>query len=73
MNHHVVIQKLCSCAKKEGFSQIESFETKAQALAEGETKLAYMQGHFCGKHTFELVEVDDNYVIGMLEGCGCKH
>lgn len=73
MEHHVVIEKLCSCAKKEGLSQISSFETKENALEAAETQLAYMQGNFCGKHEFQLVEVNDNYVIGMVSGCGCKH
>ena len=71
MEHHVVIEKLCSCAKKEGMSQIASFESKAEALNAAQTQLAYMQGRFCGKHEFGLVEVDDHYVIGMLSGCGC--
>jgi hypothetical protein len=32
-----------------------------------------MNGNFCGKHEFQLVEVNDNFVIGMVGGgCGCK-
>lgn len=73
MEYHVVIEKLCSCAKKEGLPQIASFESKDAALSGAETQLAFMQGSFCGKHEFQLVEVDDNYVIGMVGGCGCKH
>ncbi|ADR34155.1 hypothetical protein Sulku_1493 [Sulfuricurvum kujiense DSM 16994] len=72
MEHHVVIEKLCSCAKKEEMSQITSYETKDSALEAAQTQLAYMQGHFCGKHEFQLVEVNDNYVIGMVSGCGCQ-
>lgn len=72
MEHHVVIEKLCSCAKKEGMPQIASYETKDSALEAAQTQLAYMQGSFCGKHEFQLVEVNDNYVIGMVGGCGCK-
>lgn len=72
MEHHVVIEKLCSCAKKEGLGQISSYESKESALEAAETQLAYMQGNFCGKHEFQLVEVNDNFVIGMVGGCGCK-
>lgn len=72
MEHHVVIEKLCSCAKKEGLSQIATFEAKEAAYEAAETQLAYMQGHFCGKHEFQLVEVNENFVIGMVGGCGCK-
>jgi len=72
MEHHVVIEKLCSCAKKEEMSQITTYDSKEGALEAAETQLAYMQGHFCGKHEFQLVEVNDNYVLGMVSGCGCK-
>ncbi|MGD9969112.1 MAG: hypothetical protein AB7S65_01530 [Sulfuricurvum sp.] len=72
MEHHVVIEKLCSCAKKEGLSQITTFDAKDEAFAAAEKQLAHMQGNFCGKHEFQLVEVEDHYVIGMVGGCGCK-
>lgn len=72
MEHHVVIEKLCSCAKKEGLAQIETFESKEGAHLAAENMLAHMEGSFCGKHNFSLVEVDDHFVIGMVGGCGCK-
>ncbi len=72
MDHHVVLEKVCSCAKKEGMAQITSYETKESALEAAQTQLAYMQGRFCGKHEFELVEVNESYVIGMVSGCGCQ-
>lgn len=73
MEHHVVIEKLCSCAKKEGLSQIASYESKESANEAAQVQLASMQGSFCGKHEFQLVEVDDNFVIGMVGGgCSCK-
>ncbi|MDD4950429.1 hypothetical protein [Sulfuricurvum sp.] len=73
MEHHVVIEKLCSCAKKEGLSQITTYDAKDAALEAAETQMSYMNGSFCGKHTFEVVEVNDNFVIGMVGGgCGCK-
>lgn len=73
MEHHVVIEKLCSCAKKEGFSQIATYGAKDAAFEAAEAQLGVMNVNFCGKHTFQLVEVDDNFVIGMVGGgCGCK-
>jgi hypothetical protein len=72
MEHHVVIEKLCSCAKKEGLDQITTYDAKESAYTAAETQLAYMQSSFCGKHEFQLVEVGDNFVIGMVAGCGCK-
>lgn len=71
MNHHVIIEKLCSCAKKEGISQIVTCTDKQSALNAAQTLLSFMRNHFCGKHAFDITEVDDHYVIGMLGGCGC--
>lgn len=73
MEHHVVIEKLCSCAKKEGLSQIATYDAKDVALEAAEAQLGMMNRSFCGKHEFQLVEVNDNFVIGMVGGgCGCK-
>ena len=72
MEHHVIIEKLCSCAKKEGLSQIVTFDSKEGAKGAADDQLTFMQNSFCGKHTFDITEVDDHYVIGMLGGCGCR-
>lgn len=72
MGHHVIIEKLCSCAKKEGMAQIDTFGEKDVAQKAAEEQLNYMQQRFCGKHNFDVTEVDDHFVIGMTGGgCGC--
>ncbi|MBU0631919.1 hypothetical protein KKA17_04675 [bacterium] len=71
MEHHVIIEKLCSCAKKEGLPQVETYETKEAAEEAAKVQLSFMTANFCGKHTFDVTEVNDHYVIGMLGGCGC--
>ena len=72
MEHHLIIEKFCSCAKKEGLSQMESFESKEAAEEAAKVQLAFMTANFCGKHSFDITEVNDHYVIGMLGGgCGC--
>lgn len=71
MNHHVIVEKLCSCAKREGISQIVTCTDKQSALNAAEAQLSFMRNAFCGKHSFDITEVDDHYVIGMLGGCGC--
>ncbi len=72
MEHHVIIEKLCSCAKKEGMDQIVTFEDKPSAHSAAQDQLEYMSNRFCGKHSFDITEVDDHFVIGMLGGgCGC--
>lgn len=72
MEHHVIMEKLCSCAKKRGISQISSYETKENAQSAAEAQLTFISNNFCGKHNFDITEVNDNFVIGMLPGgCGC--
>ena len=71
MEHHVVIEKLCSCAKKQGVPQIETFDARSRALEAAQLRLERMQERFCGKHGFDITEVDEHYVIGMLGGCDC--
>ena len=72
MEHHVIIEKLCSCAKREGMAQIETFGAKSEASDAAEAQAAFMQSSFCGKHNFDVTEVDGHYVIGMTGGgCGC--
>lgn len=71
MEHHVIFEKLCSCAKKQGLSRIVTFEARETAFEAAQAQLASIEETFCGKHTFDLTEVDDHFVIGMLGGCGC--
>lgn len=71
MEHHLVIEKLCSCAKKVGMSQITTFDSKEGALSAAQSHISFIEASFCGKHNFDLTEVDDHYVIGMHGGCGC--
>ncbi len=74
MEHHVVIEKMCSCAKKSDLDQIVTFENKESAQSAAEAQLSYMKNSFCGKHSFDVTEVDDHFVIGMVNtggGCGC--
>lgn len=72
MKHHVVIEKLCSCAKQRHIPQIMTYDSKEAALEAANNQLVQMQASFCGKHEFDLTEVDDHYVIGMVSGCGCR-
>ncbi|MEJ2415282.1 MAG: hypothetical protein P8Y22_08510 [Sulfurimonas sp.] len=65
MLHHVVVEKMCSCAKRKNMPQIKTFEDKEDA-----SKVAYawakeLNETFCGEHEFNVVEVDENYVISV--------
>lgn len=74
MDHHVVVEKLCSCAQKFATQRIRSFDSKEEAHEYAYEWADTLNNTFCGKHGFDVVEVDDNYVIsvetgGFVEAC----
>jgi hypothetical protein len=74
MKHHVVIERLCACAKKHKIDQIRSFHTKEEAEDHAYEWADSLNNTFCGRHGFDSVEVDDNFVIsvengGFVEAC----
>lgn len=69
MQHHVVIEKFCGCAKKAGIEQIRTFDDKVEAEFHAAEWAETLNNRFCGKHGFDVVEVDDNFVISVEEGC----
>lgn len=74
MNFHVVVQKLCSCATKQNLERIRSFDTKEEAEEHAYEWADSLNNSFCGKHGFDVVEVEDNFLIsvesgGFVEAC----
>lgn len=68
MNYHVVLEKRCLCARKHNTEQIRSFETRVDAEEHAYEWADTLNNNFCGKHGFDIVEVDDNFVISVEEG-----
>jgi HKD family nuclease len=68
MQYHVVLEKLCICAIEHKTEQIRSFNTKDEALQEAHEWAENLSNSFCGKHAFDVVEVDENYVISVERG-----
>lgn len=68
MQHHVVVEKLCGCARRKNMPQIKSFDDKENALRVARAWAQELNETFCGSHEFGVVEVDDNYVISVGEG-----
>lgn len=74
MKHYVVVEKLCSCAQKRHMEQIRTFDTKEEAEEQAHEWADILNNTFCGTHGFDVVEVDDHYVIsvetgGFVESC----
>jgi len=68
MLYHVVIEKLCLCALKSQTQQIRSYENRDEALQEVHEWAEELSNSFCGKHAFDVVEVDENFVISVESG-----
>lgn len=74
MPSHVVIEKLCACAKKNSLERIYSFDTNEEAEEYAYEWADKLNNSYCGKHGFDVVAVDDNFVIsveggGFVEAC----
>lgn len=68
MQYHVVIAKLCPCAIKNKTEQIRSFSTKEEAMEQANEWAESLSNSFCGKHGFDVVEVDNNFVVSVETG-----
>ena len=74
MNYHVVMERLCGCAKKANLARIESFTCKEDAQEFAYALADKLNNSYCGKHGFDVVEVYENFVIsveggGFVEAC----
>ncbi|KIM11378.1 MAG: hypothetical protein KU37_07050 [Sulfuricurvum sp. PC08-66] len=68
MDHHIVVEKLCGCAKRKGMPQIKTLQDKEDAHRIARAWAQELNESFCGQHSFGVVEVDDNFVITVGEG-----
>lgn len=66
--YHVVVEKLCACAKKNGLERIRSFDSREEAEEHAYEWADNLNNIYCGKHGFDVVEVEDNFVISLEEG-----
>lgn len=74
MSYYVVMEKLCSCAQKRRLEQIRTFDTKEEAEEHAHEWADSLNNTLCGEHGFDVVEVNDHYVIsvesgGFVEAC----
>lgn len=61
--HKIVIANQCACVKKSDLKNNLTFESKDEALSEALKINEYMNENFCKKHTFEVQEVFNNFMI----------
>jgi len=68
MEHYVIIERFCACAKKHKLEQVRVFDTKEEAEEYSYEWADRLNNIFCGKHGFDSVEMDDNFVISVEKG-----
>jgi hypothetical protein len=76
MNFYVVVEKLCRCAQERRMEQIRAFGTQEEAREHAYEWADVLNNTFCGRHGFDVVEVNGSYVIavqtgGYVESCEC--
>ncbi len=55
----------CGCFKKSDYTNGMKFESKDDALLQGQLMTNHMNAKFCGKHDFELSEDGNNFTIAV--------
>ncbi len=68
MEYHVVVERLCACARRKGMPQIKTLDDQESALRVARAWAQELNETFCSKHEFDVVPVDDNFVITVGEG-----
>lgn len=69
----IIVEKECSCFKKSDLVNGLEMESKDGALLKSIEMRDTMNDEFCGKHSFKVQEVGDNFVIAMSDSTsnGC--
>ncbi len=72
--HRIVLEKVCSCAKKYELERIVTCNDIFAAEEEAEEIAQKCNELFCGKHGFDVEVVGDDFVIsvedaGFIESC----
>ena len=69
----VVVEQECGCFKRSDLENGISMDSKDEALLKSLEMRDTMNDDFCGKHTFKVQEVANNFVIAFQESTsnGC--
>ena len=69
----IVIEQECGCFKKSDLQNNITMDSKDGALLQALEMKTTMNDDFCGKHTFKVQEVQNNFVIAFEQSTsnGC--
>lgn len=75
----ISVEKECGCFKRSALENNIAMENKDDAMMRSIDMVNQMNGEFCGKHKFKLIEAGNSFVIAMNDstshGCcggGCS-
>ena len=66
--HHVVLEERCGCARRACMPRIVTCDDRVEAEEQAYEIAAKCNDNFCGKHGFDVVEVDEHYVVSVEQG-----
>ncbi|KIM11372.1 MAG: hypothetical protein KU37_07010 [Sulfuricurvum sp. PC08-66] len=69
---HIVLANPCACATKHATPAIESFDDYEEAMEFAHAWAERLNHAFCGKHGFDVIEVDEHFVIDTQAGGFCE-
>jgi len=61
----IKVDKECGCFKKSAYENNMNFESKDDALLQANLMQTHMNTKFCEKHSFELCENGDEFLISV--------
>lgn len=72
--YHVVLERYCTCTLKHRTERIRSCSTYEEAEELAHEWADHLNNSVCGSHGFDVVAVDDHFVIsveagGFVESC----
>ncbi|WP_419771240.1 MAG: hypothetical protein ACNI3C_05445 [Candidatus Marinarcus sp.] len=76
--HKILVAQECGCFKRSDLTNNVSLPSKDEALLKAVEMKDIMNEEFCGKHGFELIEENNNFVISFKQEahsgcCGGGH
>lgn len=72
--HTITVENICGCFKRSDLENNLQIQNKDDALTKAMQMTTTMNEDFCGKHDFQLVEDNNNFVISFKaapQSSGC--
>ena len=65
--HKIMIERECGCFKRSELQNDIVISGKDDALIKALSMTSFMNDEFCGKHEFQVIEKQNNFLISLKE------